>query len=295
MKRFALIGAAGYIAPKHMQAIKDVGGDLVAALDPFDSVGVLDRYFPKCHFFTEFERFDRHLELLRRQGEGVDYVSVCSPNYLHDAHCRFALRIGADAICEKPVVTHIKNIDGLKELEEETGRKIWCVLQLRHHPLIQSMDKGLSMESPVVVYYFTPRGNWYLYSWKGQDAKTGGLTMNIGIHIFDLLSHLFGKMVSLEASVNTDRYSIGRLVLGNVPVHFYLSIAPDLEPFRRILQPDTDFRIDLSGGFTELHTEVYKAILEGKGFGLEDAREGVRICQSIREGGLITQDFKECN
>ena len=275
MIKFALIGAAGYIAPRHMKAIKDVGGELVVALDPHDSVGVLDSYFPDCAFFTEFERFDRHCEKLRREGQGVDYVSICSPNYLHDAHCRFAMRIGADAICEKPLVLNERNLDALKALEEETGRRVWGVYQLRYHSEVQRMKEFVDTRSDnyaVEIDYQTPRGKWYYHSWKGQMEKSGGVETNIGCHLFDITSYLFG-----ELKYDHDRESLWS---ENATVEWCLSIRKG-DP-RRFFKINREY-FDLNGGFTELHTEVYRQILAGNGIGIEDVRESVRICEAIRQ------------
>ena len=260
MSRFALIGPAGYIAPRHMKAIKDVGGELVAALDPHDSVGVLDSYFPDCSFFTEFERFDRHCEKLRREGKGVNYVSICSPNYLHDAHMRFALRIGADAICEKPLVLNERNLDAIKALEEETGYRVWGVYQLRYHPEVRRMKDFVDLRPgtfDVEIDYRTPRGRWYAHSWKGNIEKSGGVETNIGCHLFDIVAYLFGIK----------------------EVDWNLSIEPG-EP-KRLFKINGD-PFDLNGGFNDLHTEVYRQILAGNGIGIEDVRESVRICETIR-------------
>jgi len=274
MSRFALIGAAGFVAPRHMKAIKDVGGELVAALDPHDSVGVLDSYFPDCSFFTEFERFDRHCEKLRREGKGVDYVSICSPNYLHDAHMRFALRIGADAICEKPLVLNERNLDAIKALEEETGHKAWGVYQLRYHPEVRRMKDFVDIQSDnyvVEIDYQTPRGKWYHHSWKGQTDKSGGVEANIGCHLFDIVSYLFGEL-------NYD-YDHESLRSEKVTVTWWLSTKKG-DPRRFFTINGEHF--DLNGGFNDLHTEVYRQILAGNGIGIEDVRESIRICEAIR-------------
>jgi len=283
MINFALIGAAGYIAPRHMKAIKDVGGELVAALDPHDSVGVLDSYFPDCAFFTEFERFDRHCEKLRREGRGIDYVSIASLNYLHDAHSRFALRIGADAICEKPLVLNERNLDAIKALEEETGHRVWGVYQLRYHPEVQRMKEFVSLKSnvhSVDIIYRTPRGKWYDHSWKCQVDKSGGLPTNIGCHLFDIAAMLFGKAKVKFTSIQSIKTASGIIEFAGASVMWGL--------FANGSKPQRSFKIDnepfdLNGGFTELHTEVYRQILAGNGIGIEDVRESVRICEAIRQ------------
>lgn len=285
MKRFALIGAAGYVAPKHMQAIRDVGGELVAALDPHDSVGILDQYFPDCMFFTEFERFDRFCSQTR-----IDYVSICSPNYLHDAHCRFALRLGADAICEKPVVLMERNLDQLLQVERDSGNwsrlghdaQVRCILQCRLHPALANLVRstGGDKKATVKVVYHTPRGNWYKYAWKSDISKSGGLETNIGIHLFDLCSYLYGKLVSIESLEKTEDESMGVLHLERATVNWDLSIRKDRTP-KRIFDVD-GAQLDLTNGFNDLHTVSYQKILSGDGFGLEDAREAVLICERIR-------------
>jgi len=282
MVDFALIGAAGYIAPKHLQAIKDVGGNLVAAVDPHDSVGIIDSYFPECSFFTEFERFDRHCEKLRRQGHGIDYVSICSPNYLHDAHCRFALRIGADAICEKPLVLHERNLDSLKDMEEEKGRNIYTILQLRLHPEISKFNLWKTkFPMRIAIEYVTPRGKWYDHSWKGDVKKSGGLATNIGIHLFDLSVSLFGKCKNVTAWTENNRLCKGFMELQSAKVYWELSAEMGRSPVRKFIINDQE--IELSNGFKDLHTKSYEQILAGKGFGIEDVRESVRICEIIRK------------
>lgn len=276
--RFALIGAAGYVAPRHMKAIKDVGGELVAALDPHDSVGILDSYFPECSFFTEFERFDRHLEKLRRNGKGVNYVSICSPNYLHDAHCRFALRVGADAICEKPLVLNERNLDALRALEEETGRRVWGLYQLRFHPEVIKMRESVKSCHRVHIDYCTPRGRWYEYSWKADVQKSGGLATNIGCHLFDVMTFLFGQ--PLNSWVCSDKGGVrGTIRFQDANVYYELSTVLG-EPKRLFTIDGEPF--NLNGGFTDLHTEVYRQICEGNGIGLEDVRESVKLCEGIR-------------
>lgn len=297
MKNFALIGAAGYIAPRHLKAVHDTGNRLVAAVDPKDSVGVLDRFFPDARFFTEIERFDRFLEKLRRDrsSERVDYVSVCSPNYLHDAHVRLGLRVHADVICEKPLTITPWNIDALSELEHEYDRKVYTVLQLRLLPPLRALKERLEQQPPkkrpkVVLSYVTRRGPWYQVSWKGDPAKSGGVAMNIGIHFFDLLLWLFGSVREKEVHIHTPTKMAGMLELERADVTWFLSIdARDLppgqldkgEPAYRSLTMDGD-ELEFSSGFTELHTQVYKDVLAGGGYGLPDARPAVELVHTLR-------------
>ena len=299
---FALIGAAGYIAPRHMKAIKESGNDLVAAHDPMDSVGIIDSYFPNADFFIEPERFDRHLDKLKRSGnKKVDYVSICSPNYLHDAHIRMALRSGAHAICEKPLVLNPWNLEGLKELEKESNKRIYNILQLRHHKSIidlkQKID-GLPKDKihDIDLTYITSRGKWYHYSWKGNISKSGGVVTNIGIHFFDMLGWIFGNMKSNTLHLLTADKASGLLQLENANIRWYLSIdkndlpieatSNDLSTYRSISVDGDDF--EFSGGFTDLHTESYKSILEGSGFGLDDARNSIEIAHLIRNQAITT-------
>lgn len=296
MKNFALIGAAGYIAPRHLKAIKETGNNLIAALDPFDSVGILDSYFPKTDFFTEFERFDRHLEKLKRQGMQIDYISVCSPNYLHDAHIRFGLRYGADVICEKPLVLNPWNIDALAEIEAETGRKVFTILQLRLHPnvillkeKVDRAEKGKKFD--VDLKYVTSRGNWYHYSWKGDESKSGGIATNIGVHFFDMLTWVFGDVIDNNVELHDKNRASGELKLDNADVRWFLSIdendlpeevkQKDQRTFRSILIDNESF--EFSEGFTDLHTICYQNIIEGNGFGLEDTRKAIEIVAKIRD------------
>jgi len=291
MRKFALIGAAGFVAPRHMKAIKDVGGELVAILDPHDSVGVVDRYFPDALFFREFERFDRYLEKLKRSGEGVHYVSICSPNYLHDAHCRLALRVGANAICEKPLVLKPWNLDQLIDLEKETDKKIYTVLQLRLHPeLIKLKNQIQGKKYYVNIQYITPRGKWYERSWKGDAGKSGGLVTNIGIHLFDMMLWLFGRCKRITLNDKESDYLTGILNLENADVSFNLSIRKQHLPnkefdFYRSIEIDgIPLRFDNS--FTDLHTSVYEDILKGNGFRINDARPSIELVYKIREGKL---------
>lgn len=298
MKRFALIGAAGYIAPRHMKAIKDTGNILVAALDKCDSVGILDSYFPDADFFTEFERFDRHIDKLKRKGKELDYVSICSPNYLHDAHIRFALRNDADAICEKPLVLNPWNLDALKEIEEETGRKVYNILQLRVHPAIVSLKKqveeefkGKEKKYKIDLTYITSRGKWYFISWKGDINKSGGVATNIGIHFFDMLMWIFGGIKHYEVHYSEPlKKMAGYLELEKAEVRWFLSVDFKDLPEAAIKEGKRTYRsitvdeneVEFSGGFTDLHTVVYQEILNGKGFGIEDARPSIELVYRLR-------------
>lgn len=295
IKRFALIGAGGYIAPRHMKAIKETNNELVAALDKNDSVGILDSYFPSADFFTEFERFDRHLEKLRRKNMGIDFLSVCSPNYLHDAHIRFGLRLNADVICEKPLVLNPWNIDALKEIEEETGRKVYNILQLRVHPKVIDLRNKLLSENKKSKYevdlvYITSRGKWYFSSWKGDQSKSGGIATNIGVHFYDLLGWLFGEVVENIVHIHESDRVAGILEYENARVKYFLSINENTLPgdiraagkktYRRLLIDGNEF--EFSEGFTDLHTVSYQEILAGKGFGLEEARRSIQTVHDIR-------------
>ncbi|MCK4574737.1 MAG: Gfo/Idh/MocA family oxidoreductase [candidate division Zixibacteria bacterium] len=301
-KNFALTGVSGYVAPRHLKAIKDTGNELIATLDPHDSAGVLDSYFDNVRFFTDFERFDRHIEKLRRENhdKSIHYLSICSPNYLHDAHARFALRVGADAICEKPLVLNPWNIDALAELEQEYGKNIYTILQLRVHPSLIALKKKLLKEKPnrkkdIRLTYITTRGGWYLVSWKGQLEQSGGLATNIGIHFFDLLMWLFGKVQHSEVHYATERAIGGFLELENARVRWFLSIdKADLpteisdkgqRTFRSITMDDEE--IEFSGGFTDLHTIVYRETLAGRGFGLADARPSIELVHDLRQAPVI--------
>jgi len=295
-KNFALIGAAGYIAPRHMKAIKDTGNNLLAAMDPSDSVGIMDSYFPQSYFFTEFERFDRHIEKLKYDdGVKLDYVSICSPNYLHDAHMRFALRSGADAICEKPLVLNPWNIDKLQKVEENTGQKIYNILQLRVHPSIIALREKILSEKKDTKYeveltYLTSRGNWYNSSWKGDESKSGGVATNIGVHFFDMLSWLFGKVQNIEVEIRELNTASGYLEFENARVKWFLSTDGNYLPNKVKEKGQSTYRsitingeeLEFSGGFTDLHTLVYKDILEGKGYGLTEARTAIEIVHQIR-------------
>ncbi|WP_299186438.1 Gfo/Idh/MocA family oxidoreductase [uncultured Aquimarina sp.] len=296
MKNFALIGAAGYIAPRHMKAIKDTNNQLLAAYDKNDSVGIIDSHFPKADFFVEFERFDRHIEKLKyEQDLFLDYVSICSPNYLHDAHIRFALRSGADAICEKPLVLNPWNIDKLQKVEEKTGKKVYNILQLRVHPSIIALKEKVEKAKKdtkfeVDLTYLTSRGNWYHTSWKGDVSKSGGIATNIGVHFYDMLSWIFGDVQENVVHVHEEDRAAGYLEFKNARVRWFLSINAKYLPEDVKKNRQTTFRsitidgeeLEFSGGFTDLHTMVYKDILEGNGYGLEAARTAIEIVHNIR-------------
>lgn len=293
---FALTGVGGYIAPRHLQAIHDTGNRLVAAVDPHDAVGILDRYFEDAAYFREFERFDRHAEKLRRKGDGerIRYVSICSPNYLHDAHIRFALRIGADAICEKPLVINPWNLDALAELERETGRHVYTVLQLRLHPSIIELKRRVE-GAPEKIHsidlsYITSRGRWYAVSWKGDQEKSGGIAINIGVHFFDMLQWVFGAVRELRVHLLDAKRAAGTLRLERAIVRWFLSIDRGDLPESALSQGKSTFRsltmggqeIEFSDGFGDLHTAVYRDILSGRGFGIEDARPSIELVHAIR-------------
>ena len=296
MKKFALIGASGYIAPRHMKAIKETGNELIAALDPFDSVGIIDSYFPDADFFIEPERFDRHLDKLRKSGERkVDFVSICSPNYLHDAHVRLALRNGAHAICEKPLLLNPWNLQGLEDIEKETGGKIFNILQLRHHPSIIELKNKFDAENSNKVHdieltYITSRGKWYHYSWKGDIKKSGGVVTNIGIHFFDMLSWIFGDMQNSQVHLLNENKASGFLQLEKANIKWFLSIDRNDLPKKAFENNQTTYRsikiddkeIEFSGGFTDLHTVSYQEIIDGRGYGIAEARNSIEIAHKIR-------------
>ncbi len=300
MPNFALTGVAGYIAPRHLKAIQAVDGNLLAVCDPHDSVGILDSYFPNAAFFREFERFDRHLEKRRRatDEERVNYVSICSPNHLHDAHIRLALRVGANAICEKPIVLNPWNLDALAELEQEYGQRIWTVLQLRVHPKIAALRERLRVKDAalrvkrycVTLTYITTRGKWYDYAWKGDVEKSGGIATNIGVHFFDLLLWLFGDVRHSEVHVSEPRRMCGYLDLANADVRWCLSLQREDLPEEVRVNGNATYRsikvdgeeIEFTGGFTDLHTEVYRETLAGHGFGIQDAYPSIQLVHNLR-------------
>lgn len=291
-KSFALVGAGGYIAPRHMKAIKHVGGDLIVAMDPNDSVGIIDGYFPDAAFFTEFERFDRHCDLLRRKGEGLDYIATCSPNYLHDAHVRFSLRSGAHAICEKPLVLNPWNIDGLEELEKETGKRVWTILQLRLHDAIRELKRRVDQSDKRYscdLTYITSRGNWYHNSWKGDVNKSGGVATNIGVHFFDMLTYIFGMPNQQVAHVREAERAAGFLSYEKADIRWFLSVDKNDLP-ENVQGKKTTFRslkidgeeLEFSEGFTDLHDQSYAGIIAGEGFGLQDVRPCIEIVSTFR-------------
>jgi len=297
LRNFAITGVGGYIAPRHLQAIRDTGNRLVAALDPHDAVGVLDRYFEEVAYFREFERFDRFVEKARRSGETnrVHYVSICAPNYLHDAHIRFALRVGADAICEKPLVLSPWNLDALEELESETGRRVFNILQLRLHPSIVALKQRMDRLPPgsvvpIDLTYVTSRGNWYQVSWKGDFEKSGGIATNIGVHFFDMLLWLFGPVKEMEVHLSEPKRAAGYLHLERATVRWFLSLERKDIPEAARAHGKTTYRslsiggeeTEFSDGFADLHTAVYREILGGRGFGIADARPCITLVHAIR-------------
>lgn len=304
-KNFAIIGVGGYIAPRHLRAIRDTGNNLIAAADPKDSVGILDQFGYDVSFFTEIERFDRHLEKLRRgpEEERVHYLSVCSPNYLHDAHCRLAMRVNADVICEKPLVINPWNLDSLEEIEAETGRKVYTILQLRVHPELLKLRETLKADKSgqqhdVVLTYITSRGIWYHVSWKGQYEKSGGVATNIGIHFFDLLLWLFGPAGNVKLYHSEEKSMSGYVELENARVRWFLSVDVNDLPETAKASGKTTYRsitvdgqeIEFSGGFTDLHTRVYEETLAGRGFGISDARPSIELTYRIRSSEISALD-----
>jgi len=304
MKNFAMIGAAGYIAPRHMKAIKETGNQLLVALDKNDSVGVIDSYFPEADFFTEYERFDRHIDLLKRSGTQIDYVSIATPNYLHDAHIRFALRNKAHAICEKPLVLSPHNIDSLRVVQEETGKQVYNILQLRLHQSIIELKAYVADEvakNPDKVFdvdltYLTSRGHWYFTSWKGDDNKSGGIATNIGVHFYDMLGWVFGALKQNEVHLKQQDSSAGYLEFKHAKVRWFLSVNYDYIPEEIKASGQRTYRsitvdgneIEFSGGFTDLHTKSYEHILHGGGFSLEEASKSIEIVSSIRNQDIVT-------
>ncbi len=300
MKNFALIGVAGYIAPRHMSAIKDTGNNMIAALDPNDSVGIIDSYFPNTSFFTEFERFDRHIDKIRRSGTNIDFMSICSPNYLHDSQIRFALRSDSDVICEKPLVLNPWNLDGLKEIEQDTGRKVNTILQLRLHPSIIKLQQKVQDENndkkyDVDLTYITSRGSWYHQSWKGDIKKSGGIATNIGVHFFDMLHFIFGNLQESIVHHNSETMSAGYIEYEKARVRWFLSVdykkIPDniknkgQRTYRSITIDGEE--LEFSDGFTELHKRSYEEILLGRGFGLKENYASVETVSKIRNASVI--------
>jgi UDP-N-acetyl-2-amino-2-deoxyglucuronate dehydrogenase len=297
MKSYALIGAAGYIAPRHMRAIADTGGKLAVAYDPNDSVGIMDSHFPDAEFFTEFELFDREVDQLRRRGSKIDYMSICSPNYLHDAHCSFALRAGSDAICEKPLVLNPRNIDELAEIERDTGRRISTILQLRVHPTILALRERFANSNrrhKVELTYITSRGRWYHASWKGHEAKSGGVATNIGVHFFDMLSFVFGPVSRNEAHLREDERAAGSLECERADISWFLSLDRNDLP-DSVKGKKTTFRsiavdgeeVEFSEGFTDLHTRSYEEIIAGRGFRLDEVRPSIDIVSTFRTAPIV--------
>ena len=297
MKTYALIGAAGYIAPRHMRAMADTGGKLAVAYDPNDSVGIMDSHFPDAEFFTEFERFDRHVDKLRRRGTKIDYAAICSPNYLHDAHCRFALRSGIDAICEKPLVLNPRNIDELAEIERDSGRRISTILQLRLHPAISALRERFAKSNKrhkVELTYITSRGRWYHASWKGDETKSGGVATNIGVHFFDMLSFVFGPVSRNEAHLREGERAAGSLECQRADISWFLSIDRNDLP-ENVKGKKTTFRsikvdgeeAEFSEGFTDLHTRSYEEIIAGRGFGLDEVRPSIDIVSTFRSAPIV--------
>ncbi|MEP2735224.1 MAG: Gfo/Idh/MocA family oxidoreductase [Erythrobacter sp.] len=295
MKNFVLVGAAGYIAPRHMKAIKDTGNNLVAAMDMSDSVGIIDSHFPQAQFFTDFELFDAHLNAERRAGRGVDYVSIASPNFLHSAHMQWALRAGSDAICEKPLVLYPEQIDELKATEAETGQKIHTILQLRLHPAILALRDRVAKtpakeKVDVDLTYITSRGNWYMKSWKNVTDKSGGIATNIGVHFFDMLHFVYGELQENIVHLNTPTKAGGYLEYGKARVRWFLSLDYNDIPEEERAKGKRTFRsvvadgenLEFSDGFTELHTKIYEDVLSGGGFGVEENRVAIETVTSIR-------------
>lgn len=299
-KNFALIGASGYIAPRHMKAIKETGNELVAALDPYDGIGIMDSHFPNAAFFTEFERFDRFVDKWHRDGnEKIEYIAIATPNYLHDSHIRFALKSGAHAICEKPLVLNSHNINQLKVIEEETGKKVYTILQLRLHDAIIALKEKIAKElqkNPNKVFdidltYLTSRGKWYFESWKGDEAKSGGIASNIGVHFFDMLSWIFGEIEENVVHVKQADVNAGFMKLKNANVRWFLSVNYNYIPQEVQATGKTTYRsikvdgeeFEFSEGFTDLHTKSYEHILNGGGFGLDEAKNSINIVSAIRK------------
>jgi UDP-N-acetyl-2-amino-2-deoxyglucuronate dehydrogenase len=303
MKNFALTGAAGYIAPRHLKAIKETGNKLVAAVDAHDSVGILDSFFPDASFFTQFERYDRHCEMLRhnKHADAIDFVSICSPNYLHDAHIRHALRIGADALCEKPLVLNPWNLDALEEMEKQHGKKVYNVLQLRVHPSLIALKEKLDADTSgkrrhVKLSYITSRGLWYHYSWKGDASKSGGISTNIGIHFFDMLMWFFGKPQNQYVHISQADKIGGFLELKNADVSWFLSLDRNDLPEEAKSKGQTTYRsitidgeeVEFSGGFMDLHTKIYEETIAGRGFGIEQARPSIELVHELRQAPVTT-------
>lgn len=300
MKNFGIIGVGGYIAPRHLKAIKETGNNLIVALDKNDSVGIMDSYFPQCSFYTEYERFDRFVEKIKHTKDKLDFVTVCTPNYLHDSHIRFGLRAGADVICEKPLVLNPWNIEALQKMEEQTGKKVYNILQLRLHPAIIEWKNMIDNGPKDKVYdvdltYITSRGLWYYTSWKGDSSKSGGVATNIGVHFYDMLSWIFGNIQENIVHIYEHDRAAGLLLFERARVRYFMSINADTLPKQAVEQGKRTYRkmemdgkeIEFSDGFTELHTESYKKILAGEGFGLDQAYQSIKIVHDIRNTRAI--------
>ena len=296
MKNFVLIGASGYIAPRHMKAIKETGNNLIAAFDPYDGIGIMDSYFPDASFFTEFERFDRYLDMIKRTGQQIDYVCICSPNYLHDAHIRFGLKLGCDVICEKPIVLNPWNIDSLIQVEKETSNKVHAILQLRLHPSIISLRDKIIKSSNDKIFnvnlkYITSRGKWYHHSWKGDYDKSGGILSNIGIHFFDMLIWIFGDVIDVKKEFEDKSTAKGVIVLEKAKVNWFLSVDYEnipkevkdkgLRTYRSLKIEDDE--IEFSTGFTDLHTQSYERIINNQSFSLKDTYKAIELVSKLRE------------
>ncbi len=305
VKRFAIVGVSGFVAPRHLKAIKENGGELLAALDPCDSVGIMDSYFPNASFFTEFERFDRYIDKTKRSGEAIDYLSICSPNYLHDAHIRFGLRNHADVICEKPLVLNPWNLDSLSTFEEEFGKKVYTILQLRHHPEILKLKeryKNAIDKAEIELTYITGRGKWYYASWKGEESKSGGIATNIGIHFFDMLMWIFGGVKQNIVHLSTHDRAAGFLELEKARVKWFLSINSETIPNTarsaglttyRVLSIDGE-QVDFSAGFTDLHSTAYQKIMDGNGYGIQESAPSIELAYNIRHK-IVSKDLDQCH
>ncbi len=301
MKNFCLIGASGYVAPRHMKAIKETNNNLIGIFDPNDSVGIIDSYFPDAKYFQEFERFDRFVDKIQRySSSNIDYISICSPNYLHDSHIRFSLRSGSDTICEKPLVLNLRNLDGLSKMEMETKHRVFNILQLRVHPSIIKLKNAIDLSKKKSKYdvdltYITSRGEWYLQSWKGDTKKSGGIATNIGIHFFDMLHFVFGKLQQNITHLLEPKKASGYLEYEKARVRWYLSLNRDDIPNNEINEGKTTYRsitvdgkeLEFSGGFTDLHLKSYQEVLNGNGFTLEDSRTAIKTVSEIRDAKII--------
>jgi len=302
MKRFALIGAAGYIAPRHLKAIKETGNELVVAMDVNDSVGIMDSHFPEAEFFTEFEQFSAFIEDQAVKGEKLDYVVICSPNYLHSPHMKYALQNGLDVICEKPLVLNSEEIDLLKGYEGKYGAKVYSILQLRLHPSIVALKQKVAAEPErifdVDLTYMTSRGRWYLKSWKGKDEKSGGVATNIGVHFYDMLHFIFGDIKHNEVHYRSDKTASGYLEYERARVKWFLSIDANNLPENAVQGEKLTYRsikigdeeLEFSNGFTDLHTQSYENILVGNGYGLEENRTAIETVEKIRKQELCTNE-----